>query len=289
MQSTAALLSETWSFLLVRWRAAGIGLLAFTMVLAVNQAFFARLLDANVEQVLARTGLNAEQFQEQLVVLLRQGADPAEVDRMLEALSNSLSTGLPSEQYGFVPTSSNAGLYFVIVSMPMVFASAAVSMVILFVSTVFFMLMALQDGKGAYDVARQLGRKILKSFLLLGWVMLRSFVWVPLLGIVLGALLLPRYALAPVLLFGGKHGVLESVSISYAKTKGYWLEIVSAWLIVSVVIILGMWVGLGLVDILSVFVPKAGFLVWLLVLELAVAFGAVFWVRMARAILLKPR
>lgn len=309
LQSTGALLSETWSFLLVRWKSVGIGLIAFTMLLAVNQAFFARQLDANIAGILSRTGLTSEQFETQLVDLLQTGAPADEVDRILEALRQSMASGVSAEQYGFTPTASNAGLYFVISSMPLVFALMLIAAAILAVSAVFFMLLSVQDGRGPEDAARQLPGKIVAMSLLLPWIFFRSFAWLPILVILLVAFALPpvaflptcffgllvavaltsRYVIAPVLLLGGQSGVLKSASISRTKTKGFILAILGSRITLALFLIIVIWLASGLVQVLSSVVPKAGFLVWLLTLEVSVAFAAVFHVRLARALMLKNR
>ncbi|HRH94010.1 MAG TPA: hypothetical protein PKV72_05780 [Candidatus Peribacteria bacterium] len=309
LQSTGALLSETWSFLIVRWKSVGIGIVAFTMVLAVNQAFFARQIDRNIAGILTATGLTNEEFQADLTNMLQNGAPADEVDRIIESLRQSVSTGRPAEEFGFVPTKTNAGLYFVISSMPLVFGLMLIAVAILYVSGIFFTLMAVQDGRGTDEIARQLPAKILFVSLLLPWIFFRSMAWIPLLvctlmallgppmlflpmlfiGLVLAATLTSRYMLAPVLLLAGQQGVRQSAKVSYAKTKGMLMAILGSRLTLVVFITLVIWVASGFVDILSSFVPKAGFLLWLLVVEVCVAYGAVFNVRLAKAVLLKGR
>lgn len=309
LQSTGALLSETWSFMIVRWKSVGIGIVAFTMVLAVNQGFFARQIDANISAILTTTGLTNEEFQADLTNMLQNGAPAAEVDRIIEALRQSVSTGRSPDEFGFVPTKSNVGLYFVISSMPLVFGLMLIAMAILYVSGIFFTLMAVQDGRGIDEIARQLPAKILFISLLLPWIFFRSLAWIPLLACMLAALLGPpvlflpmlfvglvlcitltsRYMVAPVLLLAGQNGVRQSAKVSFTKTKGMLMAILGSRLTLVLFVTLIIWVASGFVDILSSFVPKAGFLLWLLVVQVCVAYAAIFNVRLAKAVMLKNR
>ncbi len=309
LQSATALLSETWSFLLVRWRSVGVGLLGFTMLLAVNQAFFARQIDAGVSNVLSATSLTSEQFESQLVTLLRDGADAAEVNAILEALQSSLSSGRPASEYGFRPTPSNAALYFVITSMPLVFGMLVIAMAILLVSAVYFVTIAVQEARGAYDAVRKLPMNILKICGLVPWVWLRSLAVIPVVILLLVVFFLPPvafvpalfaaaaaamilltpYVMAPMLVVSGQHGILQSAKLSFVKSRGHRMAIMGARLTLFLFLVLFVWVASGLVDVVSAFVPKAGILILLFVFETAVAFGAVYHVRLGKAILLRQR
>lgn len=58
------------------------------------------------------------------------------------------------------------------------------------------------------------------------WLVICSFVWVPLIGIFIAIVIGPRFVLAPIYLVRDKKGVMESAKLSYAQTKGFWGKIV---------------------------------------------------------------
>ncbi len=285
-QSTGGLLKESWGLLWARRGAIFIALIAFTMLLAVNQAFFARLLDERITPIQAQTGLTGQQFERQLIMQLQSGSDQYQVNQMLSALRQSAETGQPVETF-FPLKPDNAALYFILTSMHLIFLSALLMAAILFVSALFFLLVGLREGKTAYDIARELPGKIFPTFIVLAWASLRSFVWLPVAGWVAAVFLLPRFILAPTLFLTGQRGILSSVSGSMARTKGKWLAIVGSLLTLFLVVIVGLWGAGGVVDLVGVFLPKFGFLVWLFALEVAIAFMAVFYVKLSLALIKK--
>lgn len=308
-QSAAALLSETWSFLLVRWKAVGIGVLIFGMLLAVNQGYFARAMDRQIAAIREQTGLSSEQFEDSLQSLMTAGAPASEVDRIVGSLQQSITAGGSPAEHGFVPTPQNAALYFVLVATPFVFGAAFVALFLLYVSWIYFLLISIQEARGAVDALKRLPGDMWRTSLLLSWSLLRSFAWIPMIimvvasyamgeqlfvmvtviGMLLSCVLLSRYALAPALLLSRQHGILESARLSAAKARGRLPMVFGLLLIGGLTVLSLLWIGSLVVSIVSVMEAKAGMLLWLLSLVLAVAFAAVYQVRVTRAVLLSNR
>jgi len=67
------------------------------------------------------------------------------------------------------------------------------------------------------------------------WIFLRSFAWIPILGVLLAIVLGPRFILAPVILIKEKKGVFASASASFERTKGYWGKIFGNMFVVAIV------------------------------------------------------
>jgi len=61
-------------------------------------------------------------------------------------------------------------------------------------------------------------RTILPLFGMFLWVIVRSFIWIPFIGILIAIILGPRFILSPLYLLQQKKGVIESVSQSYKAT-----------------------------------------------------------------------
>lgn len=133
---------------------------------------------------------------------------------------------------------------------------------------------------------RKTGQVYLPMIGLTLWIALRSFIWIPFIGIITGIIFLPRLAFAPILyLTEQQKGVLAASSESYAKTSGHWGKIFGNLflfgLIVAVVLML-----LGIVTSIlgSVLSPIASSILTLL----GSAFGAAFLVRLGKTVTGKP-
>ena len=278
-----SLLAHSYHFLASRKSSVAIGVLAFTMLLAVNQAFFARKIDAQVAKIEAETKLTDDQFQTQLADQLQNGGDDDQTKHMISALRESMNTGKPVESIDPL-TQHNASLYYFVYASPFLLAMICIGIVVSCVSFLFFLLLALQEGRGAYEVAQGLPGKIFPMTGLFLWLVVRSFVWIPFVGPVIALLLLPRFWLSPVLLLSGREGVFGSVRSSFTRTKGYWSLLMGRFLGLIAFLLFALWLSLGVVDLVASFLPKLGLLALFLILELAVAFAATFQVQSAMAI-----
>ncbi len=58
------------------------------------------------------------------------------------------------------------------------------------------------------------------------WLVVRSFVWIPVVGWVIAIVIVPRFVAAPLFLLEHKKGVTESAHLSLNATVGAWLRIV---------------------------------------------------------------
>lgn len=118
------------------------------------------------------------------------------------------------------------------------------------------------------------------------WVFLRSFAWVPFIGIVFAIVLGPRFVLSQVILLQEKMSVLQSASESYQRTGGYWGKIVGNEIVAA---ILG---GIGFLTLIFVM----GFLgsavsLWIsgIVTQLFIVWMVVFTTKLALAIMKNPQ
>ena len=98
----------------------------------------------------------------------------------------------------------------------------------------------------------------------------------------------PRLLLAPVIYLRQKTGIMESVRLSYAKSRGYWWKIVGNALLAGlciVVLLMVAWIIFGIV--FSFYLPLSTFAFYVLP-QLAIAFGTVFYVKLATEVLKYP-
>lgn len=97
-----------------------------------------------------------------------------------------------------------------------------IAMIIGVVARAYYTLIAV---KGLKDVQETLNMSLKWAwplFLLGLWIALRSFVWIPFIGIIIAIFLAPRFILAPIYMLEQGKGVMESASLSYAKTSSSW-------------------------------------------------------------------
>jgi hypothetical protein len=169
--------------------------------------------------------------------------------------------------------------------LPVMGIGSLIWMVINLLATAYYLFFSLGKGKDAVEI---LGNSLHAVFPLLGvwiWSFLRSFIWVPLIGIIPAVILGPRFALAPVILISQGKGVVGSVSESYGKTRGFWGKIVGNMLLLGLILMLISWVA-GIVII-----PVAGvsgvLSIWIhsVVQQGATAYGVMFLMLLTKTIL----
>ncbi len=155
--------------------------------------------------------------------------------------------------------------------------SIFISLLIGLFSSVFFSIVAV---KGPTDVGAAF-RETLKGFFPLAglwiWMFLRSFAWVPLIGIVFAIVLGPRFILAPIVLLEQGKGVMESASMSYGGTKGKWGAIILNALVGAVLVLVILWIALKVTAFLPV-VPS-------IIHYIGTAFLTIYGIQLARAVI----
>jgi hypothetical protein len=70
------------------------------------------------------------------------------------------------------------------------------------------------------------------------WAFLRSFLWIPFIGLVPAFILYPRFRFAPIILMNEHKGVMKSVSMSFARSRGYWGKIIGNGMVIGLCIVL---------------------------------------------------
>jgi hypothetical protein len=127
------------------------------------------------------------------------------------------------------------------------------------------------------------GANIIKVFLLSLWIMIRTFVWIPIVGIVTGIILGPRFIAAPINLLEGKKGVMESASMSYSQTTGFWGKIFGNMIAVAIV----LWIVIAVLGMTLGSIGSVGQWATAILTQLGSAFMMVFGVHLARTVVSK--
>ena len=252
-----------------------VGAVIFGLILGIGQSFVGQRVMQKTGSVFEGLGFDQQKMED----LQRriQAGDEAAMNEFAEKMQQL--GGEQGEAVSGAVLSMYKGL------LPVIGASMLIMWVISLIASAYFLLIALNE-KLSFQVA--LARTpglIIPLFLLSLWVMIRSFIWIPVLGIIIAIVLGPRFVLAPLLLVRDHKGVLESASMSYAKTDGYWGKIfgnviAAALCAVVAAMVVGFVVGILGMRVAAILMPMINMLV--------TAFLTIFVVRLSQTILENP-
>ena len=163
---------------------------------------------------------------------------------------------------------------------PWIALSSLLHMSILFVASVFFLLLGSRNPESLRDIVVLLPAMCLKTIGLVFWFFVRSFLWFPLIGPILLLFMTPRLALGPALLASGRTGVFLSLRESIKLTKGHWFFVALSLFSLLIITLLILWLGVLLVAATTLFSAKLGFFLWLLFVMFLAAMQMFFLVKL---------
>lgn len=256
-----------------------IAVLSFTLLSAVVAAF----TDVRVQKVEDRLAADAGVSWVELTKVVN-----GRLANMTETGALRIAAGVRMQKLGQVPSINSGSLAMLDREEAMVIAyiagiapwsslSFALIGAIFFVAGTFFLTLAVAGRQSAYEVSKRLPKSIFSMIGLCFWVLVRSFIWIPFIGLLIAVYMLPRLSLSPVLFIGGANGIMKSAGASMLRTRGKWFTVFVSFLGAAAVGILILWVGLSVVSVLAIFSSKAAWLLWMFSLFFAVAFEAFFW------------
>src|SRR3989344_7776970 len=229
------LLSETWSFVQANAKTILIGAVVFGLVMAGIQFAFFSAFGSQAQGMLEGMGMNVERM-EDLAERMEAG-DEAALEEMMGELGNveAMTKG------------QAAGFFFGFLKnmAPGILLLWLISIALFVLSSTYYLLVALKKGKDFGALFQNSFQLFLPMLWLHLWVFLRTFAWIPFIGMIPLIILGPRFVLSPVLLVQEGKGVFDSARISYKKTSGYWGKIfgnmfVAALIPIAVSVVLNM-------------------------------------------------
>lgn len=113
-------------------------------------------------------------------------------------------------------------------------------MLLTLISSTFYFLLAIEGSQDFMTTLRKVPSLLLPMLGVWIWSFLRSFAWIPVVGIIPAIIIGPRLIMSSVILVQEKKGVLESVSLSHARSKGYWGKIVGNSIVSALVVMIAM-------------------------------------------------
>ncbi|MDD4627986.1 MAG: hypothetical protein PHE68_01165 [Candidatus Peribacteraceae bacterium] len=276
MKTFSNLFSESWVTFKKFIRPILIGAVVFGTVMGVAQMSLERNTTLEINKTLGVFGLDAQRMQE----LQRRVAlgDEQAVQEFTDAMKNvqEKKDQLGEEVFARMMVQSTLSTFAGMTWF------APLMLVISIFSFLFFLLLAVT---GVQDPVVLIKQTAVRFFPFLGlslWVMVRSFIWIPLIGIIIAIIVGPRLALAPVIMLTEKKGVFESASLSYTRSQGYWGKIIGnsflAGLLVAIVLIVA-----GI--ILSIGGPTIGTLLKSIFNMMGVAFNVIFIFKLSQAVM----
>lgn len=254
----------------------GIGAIVIGLLLFALQFSLARNVGMRTTGMFQQMGMNVEKMEE--VAEKMQAGDEQAAEEMARQVEEAMGK-LDKDKAGammmgvFGRALPGIGLSMVVGLLLSVFASTYYAAVALYPTLTV---------DGAFKKSLGLVFPMVGLWI---WVFLRSFMWIPIAGVILGIILGPRFALAPVLLIRDGKGVFDSAKESYAKTAGYWGKIFGNALLVGICAFIAVAVLSMVLSVLG----KGGVAIFLPVLhQLALAFMTVFMTKLAVSILANP-
>lgn len=235
MNTFTTLLARSWKFFIQFKVPIVIGALIFTAVTVLADGFFLNQEDRVTREMMMRLGIEDARFDE-LDKRMQQGDETA-FDEMLKDMEmvGQMFEEMPEDvQLEFLAEWSKK---MTIGLLPMTFMMAIVVALIFVLSSAFYYVLIIKQIRDPLKVARMSVTKVI-PFLGVGiWIMLRSFLWVPVLNIFTGIYYFPRMVFSGVILFKEDLGVIDSVKASMDRTKGNWFSVLTQYIMLFAVLV----------------------------------------------------
>lgn len=167
--------------------------------------------------------------------------------------------------------------------LPAIGLALLISLAITAVAKSYFLVVAV---KGMSDPATALQATLTSILPLVGlwiWLAIRTFIWIPFIGIILAIILGPRFILAPLYVLDSHKGSMESARMSYAKTRGWWGKIFGNAFVFGIVVMICAGIVAKIVG--TVLGSMLGGFLAAMVMQFAAAMLVVFSMQLARTVM----
>lgn len=284
--SLSQLLRASWQLFWEKKRPIIVGAALFgTLVALVGAVSYGRA-ERHVWDTMQRLGVDQREMLE-MQRMLRSGGEEAveEIMQALESTTEPLEQMTDEERDAFFAAE---GMRMMRSLLPLIGVRMLWWALMALLATGYFTFLALGSSN---DPVALLQLALGKALSLLGvgvWAMLRSFVWIPILGIIPALILGPRFACSTVILLRDRVGVKDAVAQSYARTRGYWGKICSNMLLVALIT---SFISSLLNSTFAPLVrPSPVFGIWLhaVIQQLSLAFNTVFLVLLSKTVMEHP-
>lgn len=273
----STLLSESWAFVQSHLTTIAVGAVIFGLIFGAVQSQVQMKANKAVGNFM---GMDVQKFQD-LSQRMAQGDEEAaaELQRMGEERMANLGGTAEEREAAMM----SMGMSAIGAVLPTVGIASLILLVVHLLSMSYFSVIAI---RGVRDVSAVFSQSIPLLLPLLGlwiWIVLRTFIWIPIIGFIFAIILGPRFIAAPVLLVRDSKGIMDAASQSYTRTANYWGKIFGNMFVVglSMAIISGVLhkvVGYGM-----------GLWLFAIIQQLFMAYCMVFAVKLSETILEQPK
>lgn len=272
-QPLGILLGDTSSFSRTHWKSIAVGAVVFGLIMGAFQANLKHTALNNVEKMMGGIENNAGSMKD--VMERMQAGDEAAMEEFAKNMEEKGGEMMQQQMMGAVGS-----------LVPMMGTFVLVSMLVTLLGMVYFLLIAVYPEKTTGDLVSSMPKLILPFVGLWIWTFIRSFAWIPFIGVIFAIVLMPRFVAAPLYLLEQKKGVMESVTLSMAATKFYWGKIIGNAIVFGLIamlvsMVVGLVAGLFIGGTISAFVSA-------IVSQAIAGVSAVFMVKLARTIMQNP-
>jgi hypothetical protein len=263
VSSSAVFLRQTLSIYFSSMRTVAVASLCFALLAAIVTTVAESRLDIAEDTMATELGIEWQELrtrvQSDLIVLSELTTE--QLLREVEATPAGQS----------MTQAKHIGIVYAVRAGPALLLLLSGLLIIFFIGRTFFFLLFTAERTG-YAAAGKLPLAVF-GFAALGlWVTLRSLSWLPMVGPFVGAYTIPRLSLSSVYYARGGVGILQSASLSWARTKGLWLPVTLRLLLMFCLCLLAWWILLSFVGILALFSLKLASLLGLFGFFLLTAF-----------------
>jgi hypothetical protein len=280
------LLKDAFRTCVDRWQAVAVGIVLFGTITAIVATVMNTKIESQIWSSMQNVGFNQQQMQ-QLQQRLRSGDEGAVEDALQEigTLGSQLEGMTEEERNAFF---TREGRMMLRAMFPVLGAGAFGWFAITLFSGAYFLRLGLSKGRDPMEILSGVPRLVLPLAGVWIWAFLRSFAWIPIIGIIPAVILGPRFVLAPVILVREGKGVRACVQESSVRTRGYWGKVFGNLIAVWLVLLLLSWV-LGIVTIpLARYSFVMGAWFQSVVQQLMLGYGTVFLIGLSTTIAEHP-
>jgi hypothetical protein len=281
------LLSDAWKLYRKHMRSILMGAALFGTAVAIMGAVANRRIEGHIWSGMQRLGFSEEQMMDMRRTLQSGDADAVEktvqdMGRMTEMMERMTD----EDREAFF---AREGMAMMMSVLPVVGFGAFVWLIISLCSTTYFLLLFLGKAQEPIDLLQMGLHRVLPLLGVWVWSFLRSFAWIPVVGLIPAVVLGPRFLLAPVFVADKRTGICASVEQSHVATRGHWHKIVGNTFCVGVLVWVISWVLNSLLMPVAMSSIVLGIWVHAFVQQLTMAYGAAFLVLLTRTIMANPR
>lgn len=277
------LLRAAWTVFQTQWKTAAIVAVVFAVLMQLAQLVAITAIDEHTLDVMH--GMSEERMEE-LVERMENG-DQEAMNELMQHMGTMNPDGSEDE---LSEDAVRASIFNSVAKMlPALGLYSILALIIAAISQAVYLVLAIEKPKDL-QVLFTRGLKIAPTlFGVWVWVFLRSFIWIPIIGIIPAIILGPRFALSPYLLVKENKSITATVRKSHAATNGYWGKIVGNSILMGL-IFLGVSIVVGIpLALLKLIMTPLHLLGTLVLGQILTVFMMFFMVQLAETILKNPR